>query len=64
MSAPKSRKGPSPYTAPYGNEIMQAFAMIGDGLSDTAIAVALSASRPHGQFKIDPAHIKQLRKEA
>lgn len=45
-------------------EMARALDLIRQGKSDAAIAATISAARPHGQFRIDPSHIAQVRKDA
>lgn len=59
LSTPSKSTNP-----PYGAEVIQALDMIRAGKSDGAIAAAISAARKHGQFRVDPQHIAQLRKGA
>lgn len=49
---------------PYGAEVSRALDLIRQGLNDGAIAAAISVARSHGEYRCDPSHIADLRKDA
>ena len=63
MKKPKINRN-STASAPIGPEVTRALELIQAGRGDSLVAALLSAERRHGQPRIDPYHIAQLRQGA